>query len=216
MIASLIYIVFSYLCGSILFARVAMLLFGKQHILADSKDNNPGTANAFMHGGFFPGVFTLLGDLLKGFLPVHLLIQYGPAEPSFLMLTLVLAAPVLGHAFPVFFHLEGGKGIATTFGCLLGLLPFWQPLLCFAFSFILLSTVIRISPHFQRTAAAYLLAITLMLFFSQPMPVILGFMLIALVVSVRLLMSKEHREKTQVYLLWFKILGEDEETHKIA
>lgn len=58
---------FGYLLGSILFARLGGLIFKKTDIMAESPDKNPGTMNAFTYGGFRCGVFTLCGDLLKGF-----------------------------------------------------------------------------------------------------------------------------------------------------
>ncbi len=121
MISTLLYIVLGYLSGSILFARIAAGLFHKNTILTDSADANPGTANAFVYGGFLCGIFTLLGDLLKGFLPVYLFLHTQHA--SALPFSFILAAPVLGHAFPIFYRFKGGKGIAVSFGCLLGLLP---------------------------------------------------------------------------------------------
>lgn len=62
-----LYIIFGYLLGSILFARLGGLIFKKTDIMAESPDKNPGTMNAFTYGGFRCGVFTLCGDLLKGF-----------------------------------------------------------------------------------------------------------------------------------------------------
>ena len=67
-----LYIIFGYLLGSILFARLGGLIFKKTDIMAESPDKNPGTMNAFTYGGFRCGVFTLCGDLFKGFLPVFL------------------------------------------------------------------------------------------------------------------------------------------------
>lgn len=68
----LLFIIFGYLFGSILFARVTAKVFHKPTILLDSKDGNPGTANAFKYGGFGCGSITLFGDLLKGAIPVYL------------------------------------------------------------------------------------------------------------------------------------------------
>ena len=94
------YILLGYLSGSVLFARVSAGLAGKD-ILAGSKDGNPGTANAFQLGGFRCGMDTLLGDLFKGFFPVWLFLRAPESSPT-LALALVLAAPVVGHAVPVF------------------------------------------------------------------------------------------------------------------
>ena len=113
------FICFGYLLGSILFARLFGLLFAHKDITQNTADGNPGTANAFLQGGFLCGVCTLLGDLFKGYLPVawYLSTQNQPTVPP-LAFALLIAAPVLGHIFPLFHHLHGGKGIATSFGCL--------------------------------------------------------------------------------------------------
>lgn len=104
----------------------------------------PGAANAFTYGGFFCGIITLFGDILKGFLPVYCyLLNAGGMSFN---LTLVLAAPVIGHILPVFYHFKGGKGIAVTFGCLLGLFPDIRPALILAAAFIFFSLIIRIIP----------------------------------------------------------------------
>ena len=75
------YIIAGYLAGSILFASVFGQLFCHKDITEESKDYNPGTANAFMYGGVLCGVLTLCCDLLKGFLPVYAYFHEG-VEPG--------------------------------------------------------------------------------------------------------------------------------------
>lgn len=53
--AILTYTLFGYLCGSILFARVAAALFHRDKEYLESEDGNPGTANAFRYGGISCG-----------------------------------------------------------------------------------------------------------------------------------------------------------------
>ena len=199
MIRMIEYMILGYLSGSVLYARVFSRLLGKDHIYDRSKDRNPGTANAFTYGGFWCGLGTLLGDLLKGAVPVWLYLRGASSSPS-LALALVAAAPVFGHAFPVFYRFQGGKGIAATFGCLLGLLPVWQPLALFIGAFLLFSLVIRITPHFQRTIFSYLLTLVCMLLTKQRPEIILGFLLITAIVCLRMHMSKEPRESMLVRL----------------
>lgn len=56
-----------YLSGSILYAYwIPKILFQKD-ICALSPDGNPGTANAFVYGGFRAGILALLLELFKGF-----------------------------------------------------------------------------------------------------------------------------------------------------
>ena len=103
------YALFGYICGSILFARVAAALFHQDREYEKSEDGNPGTVNAFRYGGFWCGLITLCGDLLKGFIPVFLFASTHEEEIFFMPGALVLAAPVLGHAFPLFHRFRGGK-----------------------------------------------------------------------------------------------------------
>ena len=202
---SLIWMVLGYLSGSVLYAKVFEKWLGKDGALARSRDGNPGTANAFMYGGFLCGTLTLLGDLLKGIIPVYLYVHasaYYGAEPS--ALPLVMAAPVLGHAFPVLFRFRGGKGIAVTFGCLIGLLPCWEPLVVLAAFFLLFTLIIRIIPHFCRTLATYILSAMTLCLITDQRALILGFLLIAVIVGIRLSMSHEEKQKLEVKLLWMR------------
>lgn len=192
-----------YFSGSILFAKLSMGMAKKYENLDESTDRNPGTANAFLYGGFLCGIVTLLGDLLKGLLPVAVYIaRCGDVSVLSPLFPLVLAAPVIGHVYPVFHHFQGGKGIATTFGVLLGLLPQIVPVVIVAVTFILFSVVVRINPHLHRTSIVYLVSLIAMAMLDISEGVVIGFLLIALTVWVRLWRSKEHKEGLQVKMLW--------------
>ncbi len=205
MLTALMFTALGYLSGSVLYARVFSRVFGKENMLEDSRDGNPGTANAFMYGGFLCGVLTLVCDLAKGALPVFFY-MHSAAFPrvSPLLTALVIAAPVMGHIFPLFHGFEGGKGIAVTFGCLLGLLPAWQPLAALAFFFIFFSVILRVSPHFYRTLVSYVSALVGMLCMGCGAGVCVGFLLISAAVCARLHMSREERKKPEVNLLWMR------------
>ncbi len=197
------YVILGYLCGSVLFAQVFSKVFHKEGMIENSKDQNPGTANAFMQGGFWCGLLTLAGDVLKGFLPVFWFMHGEVAGDSHVLLQgLVIAAPVIGHGFPLFYGFRGGKGIAVTFGCLLGLLPLWQPLGALAVFFTFFSVVLRITPHYHRTLAAYLCALAFVLCMGGGESVRVGFVMITLTVCARLFSSREAKEKMGVGLLW--------------
>ena len=202
MLTPLLFILGGYLCGSVLFARLAADLFGKTAILNESKDANPGAANAFQYGGFWCGALVLCGDLAKGFLPVQICLAYADLfDPFPLLLPLALAAPVVGHAFPLFYHFRGGKGIAVTFGCLLGLWPMWKPVVCFALVFIFFSLILRVSPHFYRTVVTYLLTLALLILRCPPVTWS-SFLLMSCAVLLRFHLSKEVREPMVVNVLW--------------
>lgn len=195
-------IALGYLLGSILFAKLISNVLNCGDITENSADKNPGTANAFLNGGFLCGMLTLCGDILKGFFPVWLYLRICGEDINTPALAFVMAAPVLGHIFPVFFNFHGGKGIAVSFGCLLGLLPEYRPLLILAGCFIFFSCVIRIDPNIYRTALAYICAEILMPAFVRERAILLGFTLTAAAVIFRLYTSREEKKDLKVGLLW--------------
>ena len=115
--------------------------------------------------------------------------------------TFVLAAPVAGHIFPVFHRFRGGKGIAVSFGVLLGLYPYMKPVLLLACCFLLFSFVIVITPNYHKTFATYFFATILVLFFGKNSYVSLGMILISALVLGKLMLCREEREEIKVKLL---------------
>ena len=203
MVRDIAYIFFGYLCGSILFARVFGQILHDRDITQDSPDRNPGTFNAFKHGGVLCGVLTLICDLAKGILPVYLYIRGMEDEEFGIVLTFVIAAPVLGHIFPIFYHFKGGKGIAVSFGTLLGLFPMMMPVLILAAAFIFFSLVVKISPHYYRTLASFSSASVLILVFADcPLAVTVGFLISSVAVTTKLWRSAEEKESLEVKLAW--------------
>lgn len=119
MLTSTLVIVAGYLVGSVSTAIVVCWVLQ----LPDPRSQgsgNPGATNVLRIGGKKAAIVTLLGDLVKGLLPV-VAARLAALSPT--VLALVALAAFLGHLFPVFFGFRGGKGVATAFGTLLGLLP---------------------------------------------------------------------------------------------
>lgn len=200
---TMLYIVAGYLSGSVLFARLAAAILGTDQVEDAGEDRNPGAANAFRRG-FWCGIIALVGDLGKAFWPVFCYCRFsGGLLQGPISLALVIAAPVVGHALPLWHHFKGGKGISASFGSLMGLFPFWQPAVLFAVIFVFFSVVLRIDPHFYRTAVTYL-ATAITFFFRYPAGVWGGFALISGTVLLRLHWSKERRAKPAVKLLWMR------------
>lgn len=79
---------------------------------------NPGATNVLRIGGKVPAIITLAGDVLKGVIPVLVAKWIGLSS---LGLALVTFAAFFGHLFPIFFRFQGGKGVATLFGCMFAL-----------------------------------------------------------------------------------------------
>ena len=199
----IIYVLCGYLCGNLLFARLVSQLLYRRDVTEDGADRNPGTFNSFKYGGVICGILTLLGDLAKGFLPVHMYLKGLDEDEYGFALALVMAAPVIGHILPVFFRFNGGKGIAVSFGTLLGLFPMMLPVLMLAAAFIFFSLIIKISPHYYRTMAAYGAAVAIISFFSGcPCAVAVGFLISTVSITVKLLRSTEEKEELEVKLAW--------------
>ena len=153
-----LFILFSYLLGSLSAAIIVCKLMG----LPDPRSQgsgNPGTTNVLRIGGKKAAVITLLGDLLKGLIPVALAKVF-ISEPW--ALAAVAFAAILGHVLPVFFKFQGGKGVATSFGVLLGLA--WPAALVVLAVWLAMAAVFRISSLSAMVAA--LAAPFAMLWFS--------------------------------------------------
>lgn len=101
---------------------------------------NPGATNVLRFGGKKAAILTLLGDVLKGFLPVLIAREL---DLNTLTVALIALAAFLGHLYPVFFKFQGGKGVATAFGCLLGLS--WLLGLALAGTWFLIAAAFRYS-----------------------------------------------------------------------
>ncbi|MEY2876558.1 MAG: glycerol-3-phosphate 1-O-acyltransferase PlsY [Pseudomonadota bacterium] len=113
-------VVAAYLIGSLSFA----VIISKSMGLDDPRSygsGNPGATNVLRSGNKKAAVLTLVFDAVKGLVPVLLVQLFGDriglGEGT---AALVGLAAFLGHLWPVFFRFEGGKGVATAAGVLLG------------------------------------------------------------------------------------------------
>jgi glycerol-3-phosphate acyltransferase PlsY len=113
----------AYLIGSVSFAVVVSRAMG----LPDPHSygsKNPGATNVLRTGNKAAAVLTLLGDCAKGWLAVFLTDYFfATAVPPVYKMAPVAVAVVAGHMYPVFHRFQGGKGVATALGVLLGLNP---------------------------------------------------------------------------------------------
>lgn len=194
-----LYIVAGYLLGSVMFAGYLPLLLKHIDVRRLSDDGNPGTANAFKHAGVFVGSLVLLCELGKGFLPVFLACRR--LDTSHFLFSLVLSAPVVGHAYPAFKGgKEGGKAIAVSFGVLLGLLPEWRPVLILVFYYLLFSLFIVIRPHLHRSVVTFVLFTLSCAFHVDSRAVICGCILVSSVVVAKHI-KKYQGERLEVGIL---------------
>ena len=150
----------------------------------------------------FPAEIVPEGKTAEDNLVVKLVESYTELPENPLMLSFVMAAPVLGHILPFYDIKHGGKGIAATFGCFLGLLPHWIPLCVLAGIFIFFSCVVKINPNYYRTVATYILAAICTVWLEPNHYIVFGFLLIAASVLAKLFMSAEEKEHFEVKLAW--------------
>ena len=109
-------ILIAYLVGSISSAIIVCRLMGLPDPRSEGS-GNPGATNVLRVGGKKAAAITLIGDMLKGLLPV---LAANILNVSTLTLGLTGLAAFLGHLYPVFFGFRGGKGVATMLGALFG------------------------------------------------------------------------------------------------
>ncbi|RRQ20366.1 glycerol-3-phosphate 1-O-acyltransferase [Guyparkeria sp. SCN-R1] len=118
----LIIAVAAYLVGSLSTGVITARLLG----LPDPRSagsGNPGATNVLRLGGKKAAIVTLVGDLLKGLIPVIVAgMAVDGASRDAAMGTAGLFA-FLGHLYPVFFGFKGGKGVATAAGAILAMAP---------------------------------------------------------------------------------------------
>ena len=122
MVENILYIVAAYLIGSVPFGYIAGRLNGID--LREHGSRNIGATNAVRVLGKGWGIPVFVMDFLKGFVPLlcmkyHLggeLAVFSPADMGWFLG--MMFALILGHTFTCFLKFKGGKGVATTGGCL--------------------------------------------------------------------------------------------------
>ena len=138
-----------------------------------SGSNNPGATNVLRLGGKKAAAITLIGDLLKGLIPM--LIAKALTDNS-ITIALVGLGAFLGHLYPVFFGFKGGKGVATATGVFIGLSGSLT-LVVFGI-WLTMAVIFRYSSLAALTAAALAPFIVLLLLPGLP------FFLLATVIAV--------------------------------
>jgi len=108
----------SYLLGSVPSGFIIGALSGVD--VRNAGSGNIGATNVARLLGKRRGLLTLVADVAKGFVPVLLAEKLGMSDVG---IALVAMAAFLGHLYPLFLRFQGGKGVATAFGALLGVAP---------------------------------------------------------------------------------------------
>src|SRR5271168_267259 len=127
---SLSIVVAAYLLGSIPTGYLLVRFVRKQDIRSIGS-GNIGATNVLRSGAKGLGAATFLFDTLKGALAVvvgaRLATAWFPPIPLHNAEALAALCAVLGHMFPIWLGLRGGKGVATAFGVFLVVAP-WPAL----------------------------------------------------------------------------------------
>lgn len=117
---NIVLILLAYLLGSIPFGFVIGKVKGID--IRKYGSGNIGTSNVARILGKKAAILTLLGDGLKGLLPVLLAKIFIDADGWIIAVGL---ATIIGHNWPIFLKFRGGKGVTTTYGAYLGIA--WLP-----------------------------------------------------------------------------------------
>ena len=159
-----------YLLGSIPFGLLLTRLAGKGDI-REIGSGNLGATNVLRTGSKGLAAATLLLDALKGAAAVLIAQRLWPDAVNF-----AGAGALIGHLYPVWLRLKGGKGVATMLGILVPL--FWQAAVVYALLWVGLLLVLRISSVAGMAAAASAPTMAALLGREDLFPMLLGFALL--------------------------------------
>ena len=166
-----------YLLGSISTAIIVCKMMGLPDPRTEGS-RNPGATNVARLGGKKAAALTLIGDMLKGLVPV-LIAHALHASPTVLAATALAA--FLGHLYPVFFGFQGGKGVATALGVIYGL--YWPVGLFTTGIWLAMAIVFRYSSLAALTAI--LLTPLGFLWLKPDMPIIIAMVIMTVILYWR-------------------------------
>lgn len=183
MLSDILIVVVSYLFGSISTAVIVSRMMG----LTDPRtvgSKNPGATNVLRVGGKKAAAFTLLGDMVKGVIPVLIAKVFVQSD---VVLACVGGAAFLGHLYPVFFGFKGGKGVATALGVLVAMA--WPVGVAALVTWLLMAVIFRISSLSALVASA--LTPVYMWYFVDSKP------LLVMNIGITLFLIWRHRSNIQ-------------------
>lgn len=145
----------------------------------DKGSGNIGATNVYRVAGKLPGILTLVGDILKGFLPLLACKVWLTPTPA--QLGIACATAIVGHCYPVYLKFRGGKGIATALGIFLVLSP-----VALLGAAIVFGVTVAISRFISLgSVLAAMSAPLLVLMLNQPQPIFLATLFIAALIVWR-------------------------------
>ena len=183
----------SYISGSIPFGLILAKVFGKIDIRKIGS-GNIGATNVLRTGNKFLASLTLVLDILKGFIPVIITLNYYPE-----LIQLSCLSAFLGHLFPIWLKFKGGKGVATYVGILFSINVLFG--LLFISTWLLLYFIFKYSSLSSLFAALIIPAY--ILFFLNAQNIIFFLIMFILIFythkeNVKRLINKEE-SKTKIY-----------------
>lgn len=137
-------VIFSYLCGSVMFAVIVSKVIYKKDV-REMGSGNAGTSNTIRNFGKAAGIIAFFGDMLKGTLAVVSSCFFGrymhiPQQEIVFIAFLSFIAVLMGHTLPIFFGFRGGKGVATGLGCIIAIAPPVAPVVLLVFFIVFFTT----------------------------------------------------------------------------
>lgn len=170
----IILVLLCYLIGSIPFSLIVARLMAGVDIRAMGS-GNVGATNVLRALGPKGAIAALLGDAFKGFLAVWLGMLLGGS----ILAAICGLVVVIGHCFSVFLGFKGGKGVATTAGVMLYLMP--KIIVVLLVTFVIIAFLSRYVSLASITVAA-LFPVMIILFNFQLEYIIMGFLLAIIVI----------------------------------
>ncbi len=167
-----------YLIAAIPTGVILSRLMGSEDV-RQKGSGNIGATNVYRVVGKLAGILTLVGDTMKGFLP--LLAYKSWLAPTPTQLGIACAIAIIGHCYPVYLKFRGGKGVATALGIFLVLSP--AAVLGALIVFLLAVGITRYISLGSVLAA--MSAPLLILMLNQPQPIFVATLFIAALVIWR-------------------------------
>jgi glycerol-3-phosphate acyltransferase PlsY len=157
----------------------------------DFGSGNAGSTNTYRVLGARAGIYVQILDILKGFLAASLAgifyRNFGFFNSHyFALLRLVFGlAAVVGHIYPIFAEMRGGKGINTLLGMMIAVHP-WATLVCvLVFILVLMKwKYVSLGSILATLAFPLFLIVTILFFSANPDPVLVGFGFIIFILVV--------------------------------
>jgi glycerol-3-phosphate acyltransferase PlsY len=177
MLSDLILVILAYVLGTVSFGLILARLKGGVDLRGQGS-GNIGATNVARAMGKGAGIIVLVGDCAKGLVAVLLAQAWGS---SLWTIAAVALAAVLGHLFPWYAGLRGGKGVATALGVFIPILPL--PLLGALIAFIAVVLMWR-----YVSAGSVLAAVLMPILaaaFANPLPLTLAAAVIAVLIVIK-------------------------------